>query len=166
MSYRQVLRGAAVLIVTVLALPAMAANPSQTSAGDLAHGRYLTVIGGCNDCHTEGYAETGGKVPQKDWLQGSVIGHRGPWGTTYAPNLRVKLAAMSEAEWIKYAQTLKARPPMPWFTLNQWSDTDLRALYRFVRDLGPAGAAAPAYLPPDKDPKLPYVDWKLLPPPK
>ena len=31
---------------------------------------------------------------------------------------------------------------------------------------GLAGAAAPAYLPPDKEPKLPYVDWKLLPPPK
>jgi len=30
----------------------------------------------------------------------------------------------------------------------------------------PTGAAAPAFLPPDKEPKLPYVDFKLLPPPK
>jgi mono/diheme cytochrome c family protein len=166
MLLHQILRGAAVLIVTAVALPGMAANPSQTSAGDISHGRYLTIIGGCNDCHTEGYAASGGKVPQKDWLQGSVVGYRGPWGTTYAANLRTKLAAMSEAEWIAYAQTLKARPPMPWFTLNQWSIDDLRALYRYVRDLGPGGASAPAYLPPDKEPKLPYVHWNLPPPPK
>jgi mono/diheme cytochrome c family protein len=166
MLLRQIQRGAAALIVTAVALPAMAANPSQTNAGDISHGRYLTIIGGCNDCHTEGYAESGGKVPQKAWLQGSVVGFRGPWGTTYAANLRTKLAAMSEAEWIAYAQTLKARPPMPWFTLNQWSIDDLRALYRYVRDLGPGGASAPDYLPPDKEPKLPYVQWNLPPPPK
>jgi mono/diheme cytochrome c family protein len=166
MLLRQTMLGAAVLIVTAGAVPAMAANPSQTNAGDISRGRYLTVIGGCNDCHTEGYAESGGKVPQKDWLQGSVLGFRGPWGTTYPANLRVKLAAMSEAEWIAYAQTLKSRPPMPWFTLNQWSIDDLRALYRYIKDLGPSGASAPAYLPPDKEPKLPYVQWNLPPPPR
>jgi len=166
MLLRELSRAAVALMVTVVALPSPAANPSQTNAGDISHGRYLTIIGGCNDCHTEGYAESGGKVPQKDWLQGSVLGHRGPWGTTYAVNLRAKLATMSEAEWITYALTLKTRPPMPWFTLNQWSIDDLRALYRYVRDLGPAGASAPAYLAPDKEPKLPYVDWKLPPPPK
>jgi len=152
MLLRELSRAAVALMVTVVALPSPAANPSQTNAGDISHGRYLTIIGGCNDCHTEGYAESGGKVPQKDWLQGSVLGHRGPWGTTYAVNLRAKLATMSEAEWITYAQTLKTRPPMPWFTLNQWSIDDLRALYRYVRDLGPAGASAPAYLAPDKEP--------------
>lgn len=161
---RQLLRGAAALMLTLSTLPAIAADPPKASAADLARGRYLTVIGGCNDCHTEGYAPSDGKVPENDWLQGSVVGFRGPWGTTYAVNLREKLGGMSEAEWIRYARALQARPPMPWFTLNQWTSADLRALYRYVRQLGPAGAPAPAYLPPDKEPKPPFVQWNLPPP--
>jgi hypothetical protein len=125
MLLRELSRAAVALMVTVVALPSPAANPSQTNAGDISHGRYLTIIGGCNDCHTEGYAESGGKVPQKDWLQGSVLGHRGPWGTTYAVNLRAKLATMSEAEWITYAQTLKTRPPMPWVHVEPMVDRRL-----------------------------------------
>ena len=167
MSSRRLSRGAGVALALILvALPTMAANPAQTNAGDVARGRYLSVLGGCNDCHSEGYAPNDAKVPEKDWLQGSVLGFNGPWGTTYPANLRAKFAAMSEAEWIAYAQTVKTRPPMPWFTLNQWSTDDLRALYRFVRELGPSAAAVPAYLPPDKKPKLPYVQWNLPPPPK
>ncbi|MEJ2396973.1 MAG: cytochrome C, partial [Gammaproteobacteria bacterium] len=30
----------------------------------LERGRYLVRIGGCNDCHTAGYAESGGKTPE------------------------------------------------------------------------------------------------------
>ena len=35
---------------------------------ELARGKYLIVIGACNDCHTPGYAMSNGKVPEKDWL--------------------------------------------------------------------------------------------------
>ena len=37
---------------------------------------------------------------------------------------------------------------MPWFTLHDMTETDLRAFYRYVRSLGPAGNPAPAYVPP------------------
>lgn len=37
---------------------------------------------------------------------------------------------------------------MPWFALRDRSDADLRAAYRFIRSLQPAGQPAPAYLPP------------------
>ena len=47
-----------------------------------ARGKYVVTIGGCNDCHTPGYAEKEGKVPEKDWLTGDILGWRGPWGTT------------------------------------------------------------------------------------
>ncbi|MDX1487796.1 MAG: hypothetical protein R3268_06320, partial [Acidiferrobacterales bacterium] len=52
-------------------------------------GRYLSVIAGCNDCHTSGYLWSNGDVPEKDWLTGDTLGWRGPWGTTYAVNLRL-----------------------------------------------------------------------------
>ena len=56
-------------------------------------------------------AADGGNVPERDWLLGSgPLGFRGPWGTTYAPNLRLTASTMTEAEWVKYAKSLKTRP--------------------------------------------------------
>ncbi len=55
---------------------------------------------------------------------------------------------MSEEQWVAMARTKQTRPPMPWFGLREMKDVDLRAIYRFLRFLGPAGDPAPAYLPP------------------
>ena len=52
-------------------------------------GKYLVSISACDDCHTPNYGLSGGKVPEKDWLTGDSLGWQGPWGTTYAPNLRL-----------------------------------------------------------------------------
>lgn len=120
-------------------------------------GRYLSRIAGCNDCHTPGYLLAEGKVPEKVWLTGDTLGWRGPWGTTYASNLRLFVQAMTEAQWVKVAQVLKVRPPMPWFNLNLMHEEDLKAIYQFLRYLGPGGAPAPAYVPPDQEPKTPYA---------
>ena len=114
----------------------------------IKRGRYLTVIGSCNDCHTHGYSERAGEVPEADWLTGDALGWQGPWGTTYPPNLRRLMAGLEEDEWLTYAKTVQLRPPMPWYQLRAMRDDDLRAIYHFVRALGPAGAPAPAYLPP------------------
>jgi mono/diheme cytochrome c family protein len=120
-------------------------------------GRYLARVGGCNDCHTEGYLQSEGRVPEKKWLTGSSFGWRGPWGTTYAANLRLFVNTLTEKQWVEIARHLKTRPPMPWFNLNQWSDEDLRALYQFVRYLGPAGNPAPAFVPPGQEPSTPFA---------
>jgi hypothetical protein len=36
-------------------------------------------------------------------------------------------------------------------------EADLKAVHRFVRYLGPAGEAAPAYVPPGREPDPPYA---------
>ncbi len=128
------------------------------------HGRYLVIIAGCNDCHTPGYLLSEGKVPEKLWLTGDTFGWRGPWGTTYAANLRIFVNAMTEAQWVKTARTLKARPPMPWFDVNTMKKDDLKAIYQYIRYIGAGGEPAPAYLPPDQAPKPPYAQF--LSPPK
>jgi mono/diheme cytochrome c family protein len=128
-----------------------------------ARGKYLVTIGGCNDCHTEGYES--GKVPVKEWLQGSALGWNGPWGTTYPINLRNYFSKISEADWVATAKKLEARPPMPAINVRQMGERDLKAIYHFIRALGPAGGEAPAYLPPDKTPPLPFVQFHLPPPP-
>lgn len=144
-----------------------AAKPSglSTDADLLARGEYLVRIAGCNDCHTPAYGERGGNVPKEEWLVGSPLGFSGPWGTTYAANLRMKAAEMDEAGWLEYTGELHTRPLMPDFALRAMHEDDRRALFRFIRSLGPGGGKAPDYLPPGQTPPLPYMQMVLPPTP-
>ena len=149
-----------VLLSLLLAVPAAAIAANRSGASPLLkRGRYLVVIGGCNDCHTPGYAESGGKVPEKDWLTGSRLGWHGPWGTTYPPNLRLFMQGITRAQWIKFAHSAQLRPPMPSWALHTLTDRDLSAIYAFVRHLGPSGHKAPNFIPPGQTPPEPYVSW-------
>lgn len=139
--------------------PATVAATETTDA--TARGEYLIRVAGCNDCHTAGYAERQGDVPTTQWLTGSPLGYHGPWGTTYASNLRLRMQEMTEAQWLAYSGNLRTRPIMPDFTLRAMSEADRRAIYQFVRSLGPAGEAAPAYLPPGQTPPAPYFSLVL-----
>ena len=155
----------AVLAALISATPVSAQQTSvkRTETAGVERGRYIARIGGCNDCHTAGYAPTGGKVPEAEWLKGDALGWRGPWGTTYAPNLRITMSKLTESQWVQLAKTAEFRPPMPWFNLHDMTESDLRAFYQFVRSLGPAGEPAPAYLPPDQTPKGPFVQFPAPP---
>jgi hypothetical protein len=120
---------------------------SDAKSVALSRGQYLTRIGGCNDCHTPGYAEKSDSTPVSQWLTGVPVGFQGPWGTSYAANLRLVVQGMNEAQWVKFAR-LPRLPPMPWYSLRDMSDTDLVALYQFIRSLGPQGEKMPAAVAP------------------
>jgi mono/diheme cytochrome c family protein len=62
------------------AKPQMKKIAMQTTMDKVQRGRYLVTITGCNDCHTPGYAQTNGKVPEKQWLTGDMLGWRGTCG--------------------------------------------------------------------------------------
>ncbi len=128
----------------------MASNPVDA-------GRYLAIVGGCNDCHTEGYLQNEGQVPEEDWLAGSALGWRGPWGTTYPANLRLRVQETTEDEWVSTLHTRTALPPMPWMNVNRMSEQDARALYQYIQSLGPKGAPMPGAVPPDQEPTTPYL---------
>jgi cytochrome c553 len=141
--------------------PAPAAQPAAAgNAKQIEQGRYIVEIGGCNDCHTAGYAEHDGQAPEADRLKGDKLGYRGPWGTTYPTNLRLTFGKYTEAQWLMYAKNLKTRPPMPWFNVRAMTDADLRAVYAYMKSLpGTAGTAAPAALAPEKVPPQPFIQW-------
>jgi mono/diheme cytochrome c family protein len=124
----------------------------------IERGRYLVKVSGCNDCHTDGYMQGNGDVPTEQWLTGSAVGFQGPWGTTYATNLRLLLNEVTESDWLVRAREPK-RPPMPWFNLSAMTDADLVAMYRFVRSLGPAGEPAPVAAAPGEAVVTPYFDF-------
>jgi hypothetical protein len=124
-----------------------------------AAGRYLVRIGGCNDCHTDGFAQQGEAIPEAERLKGSIIGFRGPWGTTYPANLRLSASSMTEDQWVEMLTTRTGLPPMPWTSVNQMSQEDQRAIYRYLRSLGTSGPPATAAIPPDVEPVGPWIDF-------
>ena len=152
-----------ILVRLMIFSMAMAANAAGSENDPVAHGRYLVIIAGCNDCHTPGYLPAEGQVPEDQWLLGDRFGWHGPWGTTYAPNLRLVAEGMTEAQWVAMSKALRARPPMPWFNLNRMNDDDLKAIYHYIRQLGPAGEPAPAYLPPGQEPPPPFATFPAPP---
>ena len=119
-------------------------------------GRYLVLIGGCNDCHTAGWAKSGGALPETEWLTGVPVGFRGPWGTTYPSNLRLLVNEIDEDSWVAMLRTRTERPPMPWVNMNRLNEADARALYRFIRVLGKEGPRAPVAVAPGVEPTTPY----------
>lgn len=145
------------LIISLVSISASAAQP-MTDRQFIERGRYLVSTSGCNDCHTPGYMQTDGQVPEPAWLTGNQIGFQGPWGTSYPANLRLRVQELTEAQWIERARK-PMRPPMPWFNLRAMTDDDLRALYRYIRAAGPAGEPAPAAAEPGVAVKTPYFDF-------
>lgn len=146
---------------TAVALFAMLQGSAAVAAGDdatIERGRYLALIGACNDCHTVNWAESSGKVAEADWLTGSPIGWSGPWGTSYPANLRLVVQQMSEADWLARTES-ELLPPMPWFNLARMTQDDRLALYHYIRSLGPKGEAMPPALPPGAKATTPYFDF-------
>jgi mono/diheme cytochrome c family protein len=138
------------------------AQPHVAAASDVAAGRYLMIVANCNDCHTDGYVAAKGPPPEADWGTGVKHAFLGPWGATYPANLRLSVQSISEDDWVKTMRTRKDLPPMPWVNVNQMSEHDSRAIYRYLRSLGPKGERAKSPLPPGVTPPEPYESMMLI----
>jgi mono/diheme cytochrome c family protein len=157
-------RSAGAVVATLAALggagsvssTAASTTEGRTAAKQVERGRYLVKTTGCNDCHTPGYLESAGRLEESRWLVGNSLGWQGPWGTTYPSNLRLLTQGLTADQWLQVARR-ETRPPMPWFALRDMTDADLLAIDHFTRSLGPAGTAAPAFVPPGKVAQTPIV---------
>ena len=146
------------LFIVLLGVSSGAAY-AQDADISVAKGERIAAIGGCHDCHTVGFNEAGGVADPAKALTGNPMGFQGPWGTTYAANLRIVAAAKSEDEFVKYLSTFEARPPMPWFNVHRLDEAEMRSLHQYIVSLGEPGDPAPAYVPPGETPKTPYLDF-------
>jgi len=132
-------------------------SPFVQAASSVEAGRYLVIVGSCNDCHTHNYMAEHETMPEEQWLAGSDLGFLGPWGVTYPQNLRLRAQEWTEDIWVATLQNRKERLPMPWMNVNQMSEADARAIYRYLRSLGPYGEHAPVAVPPDQPITTQYV---------
>ena len=136
------------------------ADPAVQALSMEQAGEYLTIVGSCNDCHTQGWTESRGNVAPTDRFGGLNVGFRGEWGTVYAKNLRTVTQRQSEDHWVKVLKTADegdGKPPMPWWNTALMSDRDLRAMYRYIKSLGPNPKGTPRNLAPGKEPTGPYI---------
>ncbi len=133
--------------------------PLAAQAGDVSveRGKQMSIIGGCNDCHTPGYNESNGEIDPAKALIGIPVGWQGPWGTSYAKNLRITVSTKSEDEFVQFAKTFKALPPMPYYNVHAMDESDIRSLYQYIKSLGAPGDPMPDPVPPGEEPKTPYV---------
>lgn len=147
-----------VLLATVVSVATMPLA-ALAAGGDVSveRGRQVSIVGGCHDCHTAGYNESAGQIDPATALKGIAVGWNGPWGTTYAANLRLTVRDKSEDEFVTYARSFKTRPPMPYYNVYAMDESDLRSLYLYIKSLGEPGEPMPAALPPGEAPKTPYV---------
>src|SRR4029078_5567024 len=77
------------------------AGPAVNAESMEKAGEYLTLVGSCNDCHTQGWVESKGKIPPADRFAGLDVGFRGEWGTSYGKNLRTVVQRHTEDHWVK-----------------------------------------------------------------
>jgi hypothetical protein len=157
-------------LTIVLAALAIGAIPAAGSASDevsVERGLLVSIIGGCHDCHTQGYNESEGKIDPAKALMGSSVGWRGPWGTTYARNLRrVAAEGATEDGFLRNMKSLRTLPPMPWYNVRAMPESDLRSLYRYLKSLDPVDPRddfVPASVPPGEEPKTAFI---VLAPPQ
>ena len=157
-----------VSLVVMLAVMAGCSKPSkQLSAfetkrqqsSDIERGRQAVKIMGCNSCHTPDYMIKRSYIPEEDWLVGSTLGFRGTYGTVYPTNLRLLLNNMTEDEWLVLAKLMREDSPMAWIMLPKTVDQDLRAIYKFVKYLGPKGTPTLSRLAAGVVPTTQYVDY-------
>ena len=146
------------------AAPAAIAAPHVVAANDIEAGRYLVLVGSCNDCHTEGYPQRGGNVPEAERLTGRSVGYQGPWGVSYASNLRLLAANTTEDGWVEILKSKQLLPPMPTQNIQKMTEQDMRSIYRYIHSLGEAGQPEPENLPPGLAPKTPVENMIPIPP--
>jgi mono/diheme cytochrome c family protein len=142
--------------------PSPDGKPSLSAEDANAVGRYIAVVALCNDCHTAGWLPRG-DVPEEMWMAGNPVGYEGPWGITFPSNLRLRAQEWTEDQWVETLRTRKALDPMPWIAVNQMSEKDSRAFYRYLRNLGPIGQHMPAPIPPGAPRSQPYTTLRVWP---
>ena len=85
----------------------------------------------------------------------------GPWGISFSANLTpdngTGIGGLSEEMFIKTLREGKFMgvgrpllPPMPWPTIGQMTDEDLKAMYAYLRTLKPINNKVPEPVPPNK----------------
>ena len=120
------------------------------SRDHVAYGKYLTIIGGCYECHTP-HDDKNQLIADKAFSGGWEM--KGPWGRNFTANLTPAGAYMSHATREEFIGRFKAfasmnatnapaAPPgrntiMPWLPVSGMTEDDLGSIYDYLKTLKP-----------------------------
>lgn len=154
---------------TAFSLQSLAAPSSDTQ---VARGRYLVRIAGCNDCHTPGYFL--GKPNMNRYLAGSDVGFPLPRGglvvgrnltpdkETGIGNWTIEQIAAAIRSGVRPDGRVLA-PIMPYASYANLTSEDATAIAVFLKTLPPVRNKIPGPFGADQIPTT--FRWQLLPPP-
>ena len=164
-----------VALVGAVAVGILALGADRASAADnskqVARGKYLVGVMGCNDCHTPGYFF--GKPDMARYLGGSDVGFAIPdLGVFVAPNLTPDKATglgNFSAKQIATALTTgvlpdgrQLAPIMPWESFATLTKSDVAAIVAFLKSLPPVSNKVPGPFGPSE--KVTTFVMTVLPP--
>ena len=139
----------AVLTASVVALPVFTALADDPQ---IARGKYLVTIGGCNDCHTPGYFF--GRPDMSRFLAGSDVGFEIPGqgvfvGSNITPDKETGVGGWTREEIVTAIQGGQRpdgrmlAPVMPWHAFAQLTADDATAIAAFLESLDPVRNKVP-----------------------
>jgi mono/diheme cytochrome c family protein len=125
---------------------------SRDPSDRVAYGKYLTTIGGCEDCHTP--VQKGQNIPGMDFAGGFLL--QVPGETAAAANLTPDASGIGyydEALFLQamHSGTVRARklsPLMPFAVYGNMTDDDLKAIFAYLKTVKPAHHRVDNTLPP------------------
>lgn len=89
---------------------------------------------------------------------GDLTAWSGPWGVSFAANLTPDASGLVAWRAEQFVQTMRTGkhlgagrpllPPMPWENLKGLTDTDLRAIFAYLKSLKPIANTVPQPIPP------------------
>jgi mono/diheme cytochrome c family protein len=142
------------LVRTMPAAPSFSMKPDPSNS--VEHGRYLTTIGGCIECHTR---QDQGKRVGKDFAGGFEFGLPTGAGVVRSANItpdrETGIGAWDKATFIGRFKATQAVPVgrkdfntvMPWTLYAGMKDEDLGAIYDFLRTIEPVKSQIVRFTP-------------------
>jgi hypothetical protein len=175
------------LAILAMAVLVSSCSKPQETQSPVERGKYLVMVGGCNDCHTPKIFTANGPIfDTTRLLSGHPAGSplpavpkgvlaptgwgamttnhmtawAGPWGVSFAynltPDMATGLGGWTEDTFIKTLREGKFMglsrpilPPMPWQSIGQMSDDDLKAIFAYLKTLPPISNPIQPAIPPE-----------------
>lgn len=139
----------ACMTALAIAFPAFAAMADDPQ---IARGKYLVTISGCNDCHTPGYFL--GNPDMSRFLGGSDVGFEIPGqgvfvGSNITPDKKTGLGSWTREQIVKAIQGGERpdgrilAPIMPWHAFATLTADDAVAIAVFLESLNPVSNQVP-----------------------
>lgn len=107
----------------------------------VSRGKYLVTIAGCADCHSPQHQ--GQAIPAMDYAGGDVL--EGPWGRVASANITPDPSGIGHYDEALFVSTIRTgysgarsiNQIMPWSLYRNMTDTDLQAVFAYLRTLKP-----------------------------